>query len=170
MSVYPPHPRFKLTLKTLLQQFLYLPVQTKQRMWCNSLIARNTVIQGGTHQSFMYQGELYYNDKPPFPRILARLSPKLYPEMKLYLQEVKEVEEEQVFTIGYVTKVLNVSNNPFDYLRMLPECVHAAIKKEIAAWAHLRDYVDETEIQAIMDNNAHAVGLIKQRMALNLLN
>ena len=172
-------PRTKMQIRDLLFSFLYTTVEQSFKHRLESLIMHNTVIIGATnklagigdtHKSFIYRGEIYSMDKSTPPRKMNRLSPKLVPDMDKYLRELKQLNEYEVpFVVGYINRVLNSSNDLYDYLRMFPKSIHPPIEKLIASYPHRATHLTDEEVQGILDNNTQSISLIKQRMAINLV-
>jgi hypothetical protein len=163
-------PRTKLQIKELLYTFLYEHVERQFKSRLNSLIARNTMITGASHQSFTYKGNLYVNDTTPVPRKLNRLIPQLHADMEAYLAEIKQLNDQEIpYVMGYINKVLNSSNDLHDYLRLLPASVHAPIQQLIDSCPCRTKKLTDEEVQELQVKNQQSIDLVKQRMVLNLL-
>jgi len=163
-------PRTKLQIKELLYAFLYAPVERQFKQRLHTLIARNTVVTGASHQSFTYKGNLYVNDPQPVPRKLNRLVPQLHADMDAYLADLKRLNDTEVpYVMGFINQVLNSSNDLHDYLRLLPNSVHPPIQKLIDSCPCRTKYLSDEQVQEMQIKNQQSIDLVKQRMVTNLL-
>lgn len=163
-------PRTKKQIKDLLYAFLYVPVDAHFKQRLHTLIARNTAILGASHNSFIYKGIIYSHDPDRLPRRMNRLSPKLIVDMDDYLADVKHLNETEIpFVMGFINQVLNSSNDPHDYLRLLPPSVHSPIEKLIASCPCRNKHLTDDMVQDIQTKNHQSIALMKQRMVNNLL-
>ena len=163
-------PRIKSQIKELLYAFLYEPVQRQFKTRLDSLIKRNTVILGASHQSFIYKGNLYTCDISPPPRKLNRLVPQLVPDMEAYLTDQKQIiDKEMPYVMGFINQVLNASNDLHDYLRVLPQSLHPPIQKLIDSYPCRTKKLTDAEVQEMQAKNQRYIDLAKQRMVTNLL-
>ena len=163
-------PRTKSQIKDKLYAFLYEPVQRQFKTRLDSLIKRNTVILGASHQSFIYKGNLYTCDITPPPRKLNRLVPQLVPDMDAYLADLKQLNDKEVpYVMGFINQVLNSSNDLHDYLRLLPSSVHQPIQKLIDSCPYRTKKLTDEQVQELQTRNKQSIDLVKQRMVTNLL-
>ena len=163
-------PRTKLQIKELLYAFLYEPVERQFKQRLHTLITRNTVIMGASHQSFSYKGNLYSNDPAPIPRKLNRLVPQLHADMDAYLADLKQLNDREVpYVMGFINQVLNASNDPHDYLRLLPSSVHQPIQALIDSCPCRTKKLTDEQVQEMQTRNQQSIDLVKQRMVTNLL-
>lgn len=163
-------PRTKQMIKDMLYAFLYEPVQRQFKQRLDILINRNTVITGATHASFTYKGTLYTNDQASPPRKLTRLVPALHPEMDAHLAELRQLNDREVpYVLGFITKVLNSSNDLHDYLRVFPNSLHQPIEALIASCPCRTKRLTEAEVVEMQTKNQQSIDLVRQRMATNLL-
>ena len=163
-------PRTKSQIKDMLYAFLYEPVQRQFKTRLDSLIKRNTVILGASHQSFIYKGNLYTCDIAPPPRKLNRLVPPLVPDMETYLTDQKQINDKEIpYVVGFINQVLNASNDLHDYLRVLPQSLHPPIQKLIDSCPYRTKKLTDVEVQEMQAKNQRYIDLVKQRMVTNLL-
>ena len=163
-------PRTKQQIKDMLYAFLYEPVQRQFKTRLDSLIKRNTVILGASHQSFIYKGNLYSNDPASPPRKLTRLIPQLHADMDAYLADLKQLNDKEVpYVMGFINQVLNASNDLHDYLRLLPASVHQPIQKLIDSYPYRTKQLSDAQVQEMQAKNQQSINLVKQRMMTNLI-
>ena len=163
-------PRTKQQIKDMLYAFLYEPVQRQFKTRLDSLIKRNTVILGASHQSFIYKGNLYTCDIAPPPRKLNRLVPQLVPDMEAYLTDQKQInDKERPYVVGFINQVLNASNDLHDYLRVLPQSLRPPIQKLIDSYPCRTKKLTDAEVQEMQAKNQRYIDLVKARMVMNLL-
>ena len=163
-------PRTKSQIKDMLYAFLYEPVQRQFKQRLDVLINRNTVMTGASHASFSYKGVLYTNDQSSPPRKLTRLVPALHQEMDAYLAELRQLNEREVpYVLGFITKVLNSSNDLHDYLRVFPNSLHRPIEQLIASFPCRTKRLTDEEVAEMQTKNQQSIDLMRQRMVTNLI-
>lgn len=163
-------PKTKQLLKENLIGFLYKPLREQLKTRLDTLIVRNTLLGGYSHKSFVYKGEFYTCDSGVPPRKANRVVQQLIPLMNEYLQEIKQLNEEELpYTLGYINQVLNSSSDLQDYLRLLPAALHRPIE-ELSYMCPCRTrHISEVQAKEIELKNEASINLIKQRMVRNLL-
>ena len=171
MDTQPQHnPRTKCQLKDVLYAYLYSPVEKQFKDRLAKIIVKNTVLIKATHKSFVYRGEVYNMDLSPLPRKANRLAPELEAEMDIYLEDKKTLNEREIpFVIGFITTVLNSSNDMHDYLALLPSALHPPIQRNITSCPCRTRHLSDEEVKAIRTNNEKLIDIIKGRMTTNLL-
>lgn len=163
-------PRTKQQIKNALYAHLYTPVEEDFKRRLDALIVRNAVVSGYSHRSFMYKNVLYNCDSQPLPRKMNRLALALQPEMNDYLKELKHLNEKEVpYVLGYITQVLNSSNDLCDYYRLLPESVHASVRQLLDSCPCKSKKLPDEAVTLLQDKNKHSIELMKTRMVTNLL-
>lgn len=166
-----PHhdPRTKRMIKDVLYELLYTPIQKQFKQRLDQLIVKNAVLGGYSHKSFMYKNVLYNCDTNAMPRKMNRLVIQLQPAMNEYLKELKQLNEDELHVLGYITQVLNSSNELHDYLRLLPPSVHPAIQGLINTCSCRGKRLPDETVALLQEKNLGAVQLMKNRMVTNLL-
>lgn len=163
-------PRTKQQIKDMLYAFLYEPVQRQFKQRLDTLIKRNTAINGASHLSFTYRGHLYTCDIAPPPRKLNRLNPQLVPDMDAYLADVKQLNDKEVpYVLGFINAVLNASNDLHDYLRVFPQSLHPPIQKLIDSCPCRTKKLTDAEVREMQAKHQQYIDLAKQRLVTNLL-
>lgn len=164
-------PRTKQQLKDMLYHYLYDPVERGFKERLDRIIRDNSVLTFSVYDCFSYKRKIYQIDTRYLPpRQPPRLDKSLIPAMDLYLQELAEVNEKEVpFVLGFITQVLNSSDNLHDYVRALPNSVHKPLKEIIAQCGCKTASLSELELQNLLVRNTQSINLMKQRMVLNLL-
>lgn len=172
---YPEHllqydPRTKQQIKEALYSFLYEPAQRQFKTKLDTLIIRNALLGGYSHKSFTYKGKFYTCDNTSPPRKMNRLVPQLVPAMNEFIKELKHLNEiELPYTLGYINQVLNASQDPQDYLRLLPAAVHRPLKQLTLTCPCKARHLTEEDVLNLQEKNKHSIDLIKQRMVKNLI-
>lgn len=164
-------PRTKHQLKDMLYHYLYDPVERRFKERLDAMIKDNDRITNNYTECMSYRGTLYQIN-PQFkpPRSVPRLSKLLVPRMDAYLAEVRQLNNDELpFVLGFITQVLNSSDNLHDYVRALPDSVHKPLKEVIARCGCHTASLTELELQNLLIRNAASINLMKQRMVLNLL-
>ena len=166
----PQHdPRTKRMIKDVLYELLYTPIQKQFKQRLDQLIVKNAVLGGYSHESFMYKNVLYNCDTNAMPRKMNRLVIQLQPAMNEYLKELKQLNEDESHVLGYITQVLNSSNELHDYLRLLPPSVHPAIQGLINTCSCRGKRLPDETVALLQEKNLGPVQLMKNRMVTNLL-
>lgn len=163
-------PKVKQQLKDMLYEFLYGPVQKQYQQVLQGIIRKNTQLLQTQHKSFIYKGVVYNMDTTALPRKMNRLTPALVPDMNAYLAEVTRLNTQEVpYVVGFITQVLNSSNNFQDYLQAFPSVLHPILEKVIASSPCRHQKLTLDEIQAIQSKNQKSIDLLKQRVVTNLI-
>lgn len=155
----------------LLRDYLYEPVMAQQHQALKRIIERNNQLLNRTSNFVQFRGEMYTVSpliKPP--RMIQRLDPRLESDMLEYLHERADIDNtEKPFVMGFVNQVLNSSDHPQDYLRLLPASVHRPVLEYIQGHVIQDTWLRDDQVNALLAQNAHAIQLMKNRMVLNLL-
>ena len=163
-------PKTKQQIKDMLYGFIYTPVQKQFANGLAVIVNKNTTMLGAKHNSFIYKGEVYSCDIAPTPRIMNKLVPLLIPVMNQYLADLKELNTKELpYVLGYINKVLNSSNDLCDYLRVLPQALHAPIERYIATYPCRANHLTDKAVLELVSTNQEPINLIKQRLVTNLL-
>ena len=163
-------PRTKQQIKEELYKHLYSPVERSLKKRLENIIYLNRIAGGYTNNSFYYKGEIYTTEPGVKTVKWNKLVLKLKPEMDSFLAEKKRVEDEEApYVMGFINYVLNSSNDLHDYLKLLPESVHAPIMNIINQCPCRHKNLSPQKIVEIQKENQLAISLMKQRQAINLL-
>lgn len=163
-------PLAKQLIKNTLYDFLYLPVENSFKSRLNVLIVRNTLLGGYSHKSFTYKGEHYSCDNGVPPRKANRLLPQLKPHMDEYLNDLKQLNEQELpFVLGFINQVLNSSDGMQDYLQILPESAQLPLEKLVASCPCKTRRLTDKQIAELKSKNIASINLMKARLVKNLL-
>lgn len=163
-------PRVKQQIKDALYAYLYEPVQNQFKNRIDVLIARNSLLGGFSHKSFVHRGVVYSSELSPPPGIKNKLLSQLRPAMEDYLQDLKELNNDELpFVLGYINQVLNSSNGMQDYFTLLPNSIHYPLTKLVSTCTCQSKNLSLERIEQIIARNTESISLMKQRMILNLL-
>lgn len=163
-------PRTKKQIQDALYNYLYGPVFKQFRARLGHIIIKNTLLQGASHKSFVYKGILYECDQTPAPRKSNRLIPQMVALMEAYLFDVREINQKEIpYVLGFINQVLNSTNELHDYLRMLPDAIHAPIDKLIATCPCRTKSLTDLVVQDIVQTNKESLNLLKYRLVRNLI-
>lgn len=163
-------PRTKQQIKEALYMFLYRPVLEQFSTRLETLIVKNCVLLGISDRMFSYKGEIYNTVLNTRLRVVPRLHKQLYKEMDGYLTELKQLNSYELpFVLGFISQVLNASNDLNDYLRVLPASVHRPVEQLIANCPCRTVKLTQESITALQSRNKVPISLMKERMLTNLL-
>lgn len=170
------HPKVKQAIKKALDTAIYANVNRRQDARLLEIIrtnfqAANALTIQHTHESFSYKGA-YYSFEQQHPRFKnQRLVPELQPVMDAFLAEKQLIAyTEMPYVFGLFTKVLNTSNSLLDYVELLPECMHLALRPFLddPSFVLPRELTDEQVDQFKLTNHDGLMKL-KKRMVLDLI-
>ena len=163
-------PRTKQQVKDALYSFLYGPIQKQFKSRIDTLILRNTLLNGYDHRHFVYKGVVYNSDTSPTPTRKNRLNPQLKDQMEEYLADLTELNTEELpYVLGFLNQVLNASTDLTDYKRVLPESVHHPLDQLLATCPCRTTSLSSERVQALMSKNIETINMIKRRLVTNLL-
>ena len=162
--------RTKQQIKDTLYAVIYGPVNKHFQARIETLIARNTVLGGFVHKHFVYKGHLYNAEttQPPLKR--NRLMTALRDPMEEYLSDLEQLNNQELpYVLGFLNQVLNSSSSLQDYLKVLPESIHAPINELMATCPCRIGVLSPEKAKQLQEKNADAVKLIKARLFTNLI-
>lgn len=163
-------PQTKTQIKNALYAFLYAPVTRAFNERIADLISRNTIIGGYSHKHFIYKGVVYNGDTTTPPVRKNRLVVQLRDPMDEYLREQNTLNTKELpFVMGFINQVLNSSNNLSDYLRVLPESMHAPIHELQATCPCRATSLPQEKVELLKNTNQVSITLIRQRLVTNLI-
>lgn len=163
-------PRTKQQIKDALDAYIYGPVRNQFKLRIETLITKNTILGGYTHKHFIYKGIVYNADVTNPPMKKNRLVAAMRGEMEEYLRDKDHLNDHELpFVLGFINQVLNSSNSLSDYLKVLPESVHAPIHQLLATCPCRIGVLSPEKADQIKVKNQASIDLIKQRLVTNLL-
>lgn len=163
-------PRTKQQIKDAIYNFLYEPVLNELKNRLESLILKNCILLGNPNHSFSYRGVSYDCTGGVLPRKRNRLLPQLYSLMDDYLKDLHQLNQYELpFVLGYITHVMNSSNELHDYFKLLPTAVHQPVAQLISTCPCRASKLSASAIQELQSNNKVPISLIRNRLVTNLL-
>lgn len=165
------NPRTKQNIKNLLHSHLYSPVNRKLHKQLSTIIMKNSNTLGSSYSSFMYRNEVYQVDeKERVPRKMNRLLPELRPAMDEYLTDFNQLNTVEIpYVVGFINQVLNASDNPKDYLKVLPETMHRPLQEAISVDAYPEGNLSDAAVENLIHRNQKSIELMKTRLVRNLI-
>jgi hypothetical protein len=166
-------PRLKSMIKEAILDVLYAPVNKTFQKDIDALIDKNGTLQAGSPSSFRYRDVTYTHSTatpPRHPYPYNRLADVLKHDMDKILGDRKDLEDhEKPYVENYINKILNSSDNLLDYIALLPDYLRPPVQKLIDTCPCRNCSLSTDKIKEIHDSNAKSFGLIKLRMAKNLI-
>lgn len=163
-------PRTKQQIKDAIYGFLYEPILSQFQTRLDGIIVKNCVLLGNSEKSFIYKGVTYSTSNTQLPLKMNRLQKQLFMDMEDYLKEIRQLNNYELpYVLGFIGQVLNSSNHPNDYLRILPSAIHRPVEKLIQTCPCRANKLTQEDVEALQNNNKVPINLIKQRMVNNLL-
>lgn len=160
----------KQQIKDVLYSFLYDPVKKQFKDRIDSLILRNTIIGGHSHKHFTYSGSVYNSELSRPPAKKNQLHPLLHQQMDYYLADLDDINRHELpHVLGFINQVLNSTSDLYDYMRILLESINCPLGKMLSTYTCRTQHLDEDRVQHIVAKNHEPIGMIKRRLAANLL-
>lgn len=163
-----PQNQIRTQLRDAFLQWLYKPMLEQLQQQIVAIIKENAAIQWLPHYSFMYKGQLWAIQTQA-PRKSQKLHDSLIGRMEAYLQERRELEQEQSQCLAGILRILNAIKDPRDCLRILPETLHQPLVPLLAEYPDAPSLLPEDSILQLREDNAPYINIMKQRLVLNLL-
>ena len=162
--------RMKQYIKDKLYAYIYAPIETHLQKQLDSIIQKNSVLIGASHNSFMYKGNYYACDTTNPPSRMNTLIKQLHPAMDDYLKEQKKLNNTELpYVLGFINQVLNASDDLQDYLRVFPDSIHKPLEQIINSCPCRNKHLSEEDVITLQNKNKASIDLMKQRMFTNLL-
>lgn len=158
-------------LLAMIDEHLYGNSRLRFFEMLSDIIFRNSRLYNNTQQCLSYKEEFFIigdkTKRQPYPMNVVHKD--LRDEFKSYITEVKALELEKALVTGFIQKIMFFTNKETDYLRILPVSLHGLVAK---VSGHLD--TQETDLRAadvleFQEENARYIGLMKTRMAYNLI-
>lgn len=172
MRRFPLAPSAKMNLQKSMMDFIFTPFITYWNRRVDKVIEKQIALNHSTQYGFVYKGENFTGTnkamlRPP----IERLRKEFIPEMDALIKERDQVTlYEQPLFKTVLCALMNMSNNPWDYFKMLPPEMHTPWEKHKNGLP--KDYDSEvTQEQAIAFLTQHQVAfdVVRIRMVTNLI-
>lgn len=178
------NPLVKQQLLKQLKIEIYAPIVNSLNREFWNINRRNTVKCGFNHNVFTYRGIFYSGNilidlNLDYEDYYSRINTHNYKEHlatefhiafdDLLAKRDLISEKEMPLVMGYVTQVLNISNNPHNYLKLLPDTLHKCIRIIAPFSEDVVDTISPARIENIKTVNKEYIDLLKLRLMSNLL-
>lgn len=163
-------PLLKSTTRSRLYSLLYTPADN--RLWerLKAIIMRNAVLVGASHASFMYKAVNYSCDENKIlPRPRNQLDPRLVDQMQEYLADAEDLTKEKPIIVAHLTQVLNASDHPADWLKLLIPALHEPVQALLAENTFDSKRMSDAAVEAFLEQHRDAVRMTKARLVTNLI-
>jgi hypothetical protein len=168
-----PHdPLLKQTVRDRLYALLYTPADTRMFDRLKDIVMANAVLVKAAHASFMYKAVNYSCDASPIlPRPRNQLHASLEGRMREYLADKERLENEKPMVTAYLTQVLNASDHPGDWLKLLIPALHQPVQAAQSEHPSLlaSKRIDDEAVEAFLVRNKAYISMTKQRLVTNLI-
>lgn len=149
--------------------YIYAHSDKRLKTQLEEIITKNTALVGKGDLFLFYKGNHYMCEGAyRTERKSNQLVSILKPYMDEWIADQAAFIDERSLVNAYLASVFNASHNVSDYTRILPDCLHPALRP----FLHLRNRhepISEEQVQAIQEKNKRAVSMIKQRLLLNII-
>ena len=163
-------PRTKQQIKDTIYDFIYKPTLSQLESRLMSIIDKNDQLSGIDAGYFVYKSKTYARQDATVQLKRQRLATVLHPFMDQYISEVTQLNNfELPYVLGFISSVLNSSNELQDYLRVLPDAVHRPVQKLIASCPCRTVKLTNDAVMDLKIQHQMSINLIKQRLVTNLL-
>ncbi len=162
-------PRTKQMIKDMLYNHIYDPVEYRLHEKLKLIMGKNRLLNHHDMDYFSYKAKVYSLDGTLI-RSAPKLDPSLHGEMQEYLKELNELNRVEIpYVLNFINQALNASNDLWDYLKILPECLHKPIQELIDAHDCRTERLTAEEVEAFKERNSDSILMVKKRLMLNLL-
>lgn len=149
--------------------FIYDKAQERSQNLLEAIITKNTALTGSGDLVLFYKGEHHScRNVKRTVRKTNSLVPALKPFMEEWLIEREALKSESSLVTAFIAAGLNLSNNVSDYTRIFPDCLHSALHPFLSHKNSFEPILD-SNILAFQESNHRAIGMIKQRLMLNII-
>ncbi|MCM2973762.1 hypothetical protein [Larsenimonas suaedae] len=164
-------PRTKQQIKDKLHDTIYGPMEQKFETRLHGIIRDNTKLLRSSYFSFIYDGQTYVlNGQEILPRRMNRLHESLTERMDEYLADLNRLNAyEMPYVLGYITSVLNTSDNINDYIKLLPEPLHQPLQELIDSCGCRISDLSDARVEELRARHEVPIQLIRERFVLNLV-
>lgn len=176
MKRFPLASRAKAEILTTISAFLYEPYEEHCNLIIDRIIVEHTLIDmklsKATFLGFRFRGKHYFHSSTQDrPRNLTSLSLELYPQMEEVLKDFETVNlYEKPLILNSVTAMLNESQHPNDFLKVLPECLHPALSTFYQTqYPEYDEELTPEKATEIRERYSKALDAIHVRLATNLI-
>lgn len=165
------HPTIRPGLRDDVINYLYQKDEQSAAEMLSQIIDEHVRLTGQNQLSFMFYGKVYCNQYAAKPMIAPPLHPDLEPRMKAWLLDRLAVErEEKLIVKNLITAILNTSDHPEDWMKLLPPAVH----QPIADFAFYNPQLAGStltpeQVEAFETKQERFLNMLKGRLALNLI-
>ena len=161
----------RLELLLQLDKALYHKAKTRQHHALCEIILANSRLHRNGQPYFTFEGELYAMKAPKgtFPRLINLLHRDLRGRFKDWLKQRDTLEEERTLALGYVQRIMALTDCIEDYYRLLPRNLAPTLRKVDRFFIQGEGKLSETEAQAFLQDNHKYILAMKSRMTMNLL-
>lgn len=157
-------------IKDVIYEFLYDPVRKQFKQRIDALILRNTLKGGYSHRHFTYRGSIYNSDVTPPPINKNHLHPSMQQQMDDYLADLNDINKQKLpAVLGFINQILNLTGDLNDYVRISPESTHYPLIRLASSCPWRTQHLDERRVQSLISENKKQIGMIRRRLASNLL-
>lgn len=162
-------PRTKQMIKDMLYSHIYDPVEYRLHEKLKLIMGKNRLLNHHDMDYFSYKAKVYSLDGTLI-RSAPKLDPSLHGEMQEYLKELNELNRVEIpYVLNFINQALNASNDLWDYLKILPKCLHKPIQELIDAHDCRTERLTAEEVEAFKERNTDSILMVKKRLMLNLL-
>lgn len=163
-------PLLKQTIRNRLFALLYVPADNLEAERLQRIIMANVPLVKATHASFMYKAVNYSCDSNKIlPRPRNQLHVSLEGHMAEFLVDKDELAREKPVVQSYLTRVLNTSDHPADWLRLLIPALQQPVNALLAEQSFSAKRMTDEAVEAFLAANKETSGACKRRLVTNLI-
>lgn len=162
------HSKTKQQIKEAIRSHLYSALEHEFKERLDRIIHKNSIELKSPHLSFTYKGKTYtyQGQRSSFKAI--NLSPKLHLEMDEYLEEMKNLVDEEINVVNvFIDTILNLTNSLQDYLSIFPKDLHPPIQALIESCPCRMKKMTEDQVKNLLNQGSQFIELINQRLIIN---
>lgn len=167
------NPRMKDSVQKAVISFVFDPFEAYVNRKVDKIILSNTKLTHATQYGFIYKGKTFIGSqktllRPPYPR----LHKDLFSEMDKILKEIDTVELYEIPLLkGILCSVMNLSNYPMEFFKLIPEEFHQPLlvwKSQLAPTPVALELPD-AQVQAFRQKYESTFDVFRLRLITNLI-
>lgn len=160
----------KASIRARLMDFVFNPQREKLVAVLDDIIIENCILLGGADKRIRFKGEVFWHSEASRPqmRSVPKLHDQLAPVMDKFLNDHEEFQLDQMYVKNYFTKIMNATSYVDDMRKVLPECIHDALR----GWGNdpQAPRLPHDRITFMIEDNASSIQTIKKYLLINIIN
>lgn len=165
-------PKVRPELREALMGSLYQKDTDAAEQSLHTIMEKHCQITETEIRGFTFMGKTHYAPGYLHKKPIHALHPDLHAEMLAWVQDRRTVEKEEKLIVGnLITAVLNTSDSPEDWKKLLPPAIHSVIDWFISykIYSLPPPKLTDAQVEAFERKQERFLNILKGRLALNLI-